>query len=144
MWEDVESASRALHGLANQPVALRSKFTELEEKDADSAHQLMETAGPSPSSDDPAPTALAEQPEVKVQWRLGVGYPKAKQLLLRYAVEGDEKISGAAQRSNYYRKYGNPNKRVAVARWKADQDGLDSTSTGGRTWREKPTTTDLR
>ena len=155
MWEDTESASRALRGLTNQPVALRSKFTEEES-------QLMETSDPSsptpssPSDGNPPHTTLAEQPEVNIQWHLGVGHPKAKQLLLRYAVEGDVKVSGAAQRSNYYRKYGNPNKRVEVGggRWRerpgdgeSQEDcmsGLSSTSTGGKTWREKTTATDLR
>ena len=144
MWEDADSASRALRGLTNQPVALRSKFT-------DEENQPMETSGP--SDDDPMPTTLAEQPKVKVQWRLGVSHIKAKQLLLRYAVEGDVKVSGAAQRSNYYRKYGNPNKRVGVGggSWRerpgSQEDGmsgLSSISTGGKTWREKTTATDLR
>ena len=121
----------------------------------------METSDPSPSSpspsdDNPPHTTPAKQPEVNIQWHLWVDHPKAKQLLLRYAVEGDVKVSGAAQWSNYYRKYGNPNKRVQAGggRWRerpgggeGQEDsvsGLSSTSAGGKTWREKPTATDLR
>jgi hypothetical protein len=142
VWEDAESASRALRGLTNQPVALRSKFTEEEP-------QPMETSDPSPSSpstgsDGNAPqTTPAEQPEVKVQWHLGVSHPKASQLLLRCAVEGDVKVSGAAQRSNYYRKYGNPNKRMGPPGGSAGGSG-EGSSAGGKTWREKPTAKDLR
>ena len=144
MWEDADSASRALHGLTDQPVALRSNFT-------DEDTQPMETSGS--SNNDPMPTTLAEETEIKVQWHLGVDHPKAKQLLLRYAVEGDVKISGAAQRSNYYRKYGNPNKKMGVGhrRWRERPEGqedsapgLGNTSAEGKTWREKPTATDLR
>lgn len=119
----------------------------------------METSTPSlfASGDDKATsTALIKQSESKVQWRLGVGNPKAKQLLLRYAVDGDHKKGGAAQRSNYYRKYGNPNKRPAVAKeWRenaavVDKNGGESGLSGtserfrGRTWREKPRARDLR
>ena len=137
MWEDAESAIRALHGLTDQPVALRSKFTEEEP-------QPMETSDPSPSSPStfrsPPHDTSTEQPEVKIQWHLGVSHPKANEvLLLRCAVEGDVKVSGAAQRSNYYRKYGNPNKRVGPPRGSRGGSGA-----GGRTWREKPTATDLR
>ena len=128
VWEDAESACRALRGLTSQPVVLRSKFIE---EVADSADQPMETVIPSASStDDTTPTSPSQ--EVRVQWHLGVGYPKAKQLLLRNAVEGDEKISGAAQRSRYYRKYGNPNKRIAAVSGVTD------------TWREKHSSKDLR
>ena len=89
----------------------------------------------------PPHTAPAEQPEVKVQWHLGVSHPKANQvLLLRCAVEGDVKVSGAAQRSNYYRKYGNPNKRVGSPAG----GSRGGSGAGGRTWREKPAATDLR
>ena len=138
VWEDAESASRALRGLSDQPVALRSKFTE-------EAPQPMETSDLSPSSPSalisPPHTISAEQPEVKVQWHLGVSHPKANQvLLLRCAVEGDVKVSGAAQRSNYYRKYGNPNKRVGPPAG----GSRGGSSAGGRTWREKPAATDLR
>ena len=144
VWEDAESASRALHGLTTQPIALRSKFTE-------DVPQPMETSDPSPlslslstgSDDNPTCTTPAELPEVKVQWYVGVSHPKAKQLLLRYAVEGDIKTSGAAQRSNYYRKYGNPNKRVGMGGGRSSGSVSDGGS-GGKTWRNKTTDKDLR
>ena len=45
----------------------------------------------------------------QITWRLGTPHPRSKQLLLRYANTLDVKEAGAAQRSQYYRKYGNPN-----------------------------------
>ncbi|XP_070572674.1 nuclear cap-binding protein subunit 3-like [Ptychodera flava] len=41
--------------------------------------------------------------------RIAIPHPKAKQLLLRYATKDDKKLPGAANRSKYYIKYGNPN-----------------------------------
>lgn len=46
---------------------------------------------------------------VDIQWWLAPPHPRAKQLLIRYATVGDMKTLGAAKRSHYYKKYGNPN-----------------------------------
>ena len=178
VWEDADSAYRALHGLTSEPVALRSKFTEdCEMMETDTLNETesgaTEVGGANmeggASTEGGASANVEEASEV--QWRLGAAYPKAKQLLLRFAVGGDEKVSGASRQSNYYRKYGNPNKMTGktwktsetlsddtgVAKqpagggsdktWTEDEGVDDATkiSSGpGKSWREKPTTTDLR
>lgn len=42
-------------------------------------------------------------------WRKGVDYPKSKGIFLRFATRADKKPVNAEKRSEYYKKYGNPN-----------------------------------
>ncbi|KAL6430913.1 hypothetical protein ACFW04_007009 [Cataglyphis niger] len=42
-------------------------------------------------------------------WRKGVDYPKSKGIFLRFATRMDKKPANAEKRSEYYKKYGNPN-----------------------------------
>ena len=79
VWEDPTSAHRALYGKGEYPV--------IAEKDKDKIQEELFTP----------------------VWRLGVPHPRSKQLLLRVATTLDTKNRGAANRSQYYRKYGNPN-----------------------------------
>jgi hypothetical protein len=55
-------------------------------------------------------------------WRLGKGYEKAQQILLRMATTADVKEIGAAQKSQYYKRHRNPRKRKQNRR----SDGLSS------------------
>lgn len=82
----------------------------------------------------------------EVQWRLGLAHPNAKQLLLRYAFGGDQKVAGASRQSNYYRKYGNPNKKYTWKSGSKSQERLTSSNSSGseRTLRERPAAQDLR
>lgn len=55
-----------------------------------------------------------EEPEVTIPtppgvWRLGIEYPLAKSLVMRFATKADRKIKGAERLSQYYRNHGNPN-----------------------------------
>ena len=50
-----------------------------------------------------------ERFEDDVRWWSVAPHEKAEQLLVRQATTGDVKLRGAAQRSRYYKKYGNPN-----------------------------------
>ena len=43
------------------------------------------------------------------KWRIGVISKKGNQIFMRYAKISDKKVKGAEARSEYYRKYGNPN-----------------------------------
>lgn len=155
VWEDAESASRALHGLTTQPVALRSKFTdESQPMETGSLtvreEETVETEDPV-ESEDVIKTGVAEQGSGgEVQWRLGVDFPKAKQLLLRYAVSGDQKIAGASKQSNYYLKYGNPNK-MGIKKSRNNYEGQDlgisdpaDNVAQKNTWRDQPVAEDLR
>ena len=45
----------------------------------------------------------------RVRWWTVGPHSKAEQLLLRLATTGDVKLPGSARRSQYYKKYGNPN-----------------------------------
>lgn len=42
-------------------------------------------------------------------WRKGIDYPKSKGIYLRFATKADKKQVNAEKRSEYYKKYGNPN-----------------------------------
>lgn len=42
-------------------------------------------------------------------WRKGIDYPKSKGIFLRFATRADKKQVNAEKRSEYYKKYGNPN-----------------------------------
>lgn len=42
-------------------------------------------------------------------WRKGVDYPKSKGIFLRFATRTDKKQVNAEKKSEYYKKYGNPN-----------------------------------
>lgn len=42
-------------------------------------------------------------------WRKGIDYPKSKGIFLRFATRTDKKQVNAEKRSEYYKKYGNPN-----------------------------------
>ena len=152
VWEDAESASRALHGLTIQPVALRSTFIDESEP--------METASLTVTEEKDTETkAVVETEDVletqasdggEVQWRVGVDFSKAKQLLLRYAVAGDQKVVGASKLSSYYLKYGNPNKMV-TRRLKNKSEGQDlgisdpaDNVAQKNTWRDQAVAQDLR
>ena len=65
--------------------------------------------------------------EVEPTWRLGGPHPLSKQLFLRYSTSKDVKERGAAQKSVYYRKYGNPNVERKMARYRKKRE---------KTWRE--------
>lgn len=43
------------------------------------------------------------------KWRLGKVIPKAKHIFMRYSNKADKKLRGAEKRSEYYKKFGNPN-----------------------------------
>ncbi|XP_033748730.1 nuclear cap-binding protein subunit 3-like isoform X2 [Pecten maximus] len=43
------------------------------------------------------------------KWRLGKVIPKAKHVFMRYSTKADKKLRGAEKRSEYYKKFGNPN-----------------------------------
>lgn len=42
-------------------------------------------------------------------WRKGIDYPKSKGIFLRFATRADKKQVNAEKKSEYYKKYGNPN-----------------------------------
>lgn len=42
-------------------------------------------------------------------WRKGADYPKSKGIFLRFATRMDKKPANAEKKSEYYKKYGNPN-----------------------------------
>ena len=101
MWDDPSSAQRALLGKGTNPV--------FKEKDRD----------------------RIQTEEVEPNWRMGEPHPLSKQLLLRYATDKDVKEKGAAQKSMYYRKYGNPNVQRKMARNRKMRENKKT-----KTWRE--------
>ena len=97
IWEDPTSASRALMGKGKNPVVTQSEREE-----------LFATSG---TICCPLFVCICDCLTEVAQptWRLGDPHLKSKQLLLRYANTGDIKERGAASRSKFYMKYGNPN-----------------------------------
>lgn len=92
----------------------------------DAKEEVVVMSEDDPSDDDPdpsmdstvtsGPTEELDISEVDVpvppgRWRRGVPHSKANMLLLRFSNKYDKKTSGAEKRSEYYRKYGNPNYR---------------------------------
>lgn len=75
--------------------------------DPTSAYRAFSGKGLYPVVEEKERDQLSEDTSTPI-WRLGEHH-SAKQLLLRLATTLDVKKQGSANRSKYYRKYGNPN-----------------------------------
>ncbi|XP_069617482.1 nuclear cap-binding protein subunit 3 isoform X4 [Ranitomeya imitator] len=130
VWLDEVTAARALLNLSTMPTDVKSK------KSDDSASAKSKTDRYNDSSGDETEEGeveeenqsdAEEEPEKKVlstmdtlsqaeqeslmrnDLRLSMKIFKGNQLLMRFATKDDKKELGAARRSQYYMKYGNPN-----------------------------------
>ncbi|XP_046389709.1 nuclear cap-binding protein subunit 3-like isoform X2 [Ischnura elegans] len=95
-----------------------SKAKESQEKST--SPNVDEVGGDNFKSDD-SQAANASEIDIPIPpglWRLGKPTPKAKHILLRYALKTDRKPARAEKMSDYYKKHGNPNYGEAF-----DRDG---------------------
>ncbi|XP_046389708.1 nuclear cap-binding protein subunit 3-like isoform X1 [Ischnura elegans] len=86
-----------------------SKAKESQEKST--SPNVDEVGGDNFKSDD-SQAANASEIDIPIPpglWRLGKPTPKAKHILLRYALKTDRKPARAEKMSDYYKKHGNPN-----------------------------------
>lgn len=89
--------------------------------DPQSAHRALNQLGKDPQ------TSMEEgegRSDPVLRWRIGVPHPRTSQILLRHATSVDKKQMGAANESQYYKKYGNPNKRLEDTRTRRPQPDL--------------------
>lgn len=124
VWLDEASCARALIGVS-KPLGPK-EVKESDQQDADDIN-IDQKLSPPESNDDQdkesmdvsddsqeisstsKSSASFDIPVPPGHWRLGSPHPKAKTVLLRFATKDDKKLPGAEKRSNYYKKYGNPN-----------------------------------
>jgi len=102
IWKNEIHAANALLGMS-KPISLEDDEEKLEETAATS---------PKPKIINLKQASLARKslkPPRNANWRIGVKSVKDYQIYMRYMRQTDRKQKGAESRSEYYRKYGNPN-----------------------------------
>lgn len=99
------SARRALIGLGYRPVGVKREI-----EDANTISEREE--GVEERGEDGREQEGEET--CHIQWWLAPQHPRCEQLLVRQATTGDKKKRGSARESQYYRKYGNPNRPLEM------------------------------
>ncbi|TGZ38480.1 Uncharacterized protein DBV15_08431 [Temnothorax longispinosus] len=117
VWFDKVTAARAMLGLSKKIVGSIAKYSDRENdsenrKDdvamADEENESIE-ADKNGKDDNCINIKDIDYPLPPGVWRKGVDYPKSKGIFLRFATRADKKPINAEKRSEYYKKYGNPN-----------------------------------
>ena len=110
VWKDHYLLSLAIIELSKPYVNEESSIVEEEE---DKPKLLPVDVDKKEENNDNEKVEVVEvKPEKKLgsgKWRIGVESKQGNQIFMRYAKSSDKKIKGAESRSEYYRKYGNPN-----------------------------------
>ncbi|KAG8450677.1 hypothetical protein GDO86_003089 [Hymenochirus boettgeri] len=133
VWLDEMTASRALLNLSSMPsdgksqnkkggerCSSRSKKDRLDDSSGDETEEgevdedntsdtETEKTEKKPSSLSDTLSQAEEDSLLKNELRQSVKFVKGNQLYMRFATKDDKKELGAARRSQYYMKYGNPN-----------------------------------
>ncbi|XP_077268279.1 uncharacterized protein LOC143900606 [Temnothorax americanus] len=118
VWFDKVTAARAMLGLSKKIVGSIAKYSDRENNDsenrkddvamADEENESIE-ADKNGRNDNCINIKDIDYPLPPGVWRKGVDYPKSKGIFLRFATRADKKPINAEKRSEYYKKYGNPN-----------------------------------
>ncbi|XP_024869038.1 nuclear cap-binding protein subunit 3-like isoform X2 [Temnothorax curvispinosus] len=118
VWFDKVTAARAMLGLSKKIVGSIAKYSDRENNDsenrkddvamADEENESIE-ADKNGKDDNCINIKDIDYPLPPGVWRKGVDYPKSKGIFLRFATRADKKPINAEKRSEYYKKYGNPN-----------------------------------
>ncbi|XP_071557984.1 uncharacterized protein [Temnothorax nylanderi] len=118
VWFDKVTAARAMLGLSKKIVGSIAKYSDRENNDsenrkddvamADEENESIE-ADKNGRDDNCINIKDIDYPLPPGVWRKGVDYPKSKGIFLRFATRADKKPINAEKRSDYYKKYGNPN-----------------------------------
>lgn len=130
VWLDEVTAARALLNLSTMPTEVKSKKSEENISAKSKTDRYDESSGDETEEgevDEDNPSDAEEESEKKVlstmdtlsqaeqdslmrnDLRLSMKTFKGNQLFMRFATKDDKKELGAARRSQYYMKYGNPN-----------------------------------
>ncbi|XP_012063776.1 PREDICTED: uncharacterized protein C17orf85-like [Atta cephalotes] len=117
VWFDKETAARAMMGLSRRILGSIVKYSDRENdsdntKDdtvkADEENESI-NADKNGKEDNCISIKDIDYPLPPGTWRKGIDYPKSKGIYLRFATKADKKQINAEKRSEYYKKYGNPN-----------------------------------
>jgi hypothetical protein len=95
VWKDDSSSSYALIQLTKPYIKKNIDISDTDVKSDETETDIVD-------NDDNINLPLGK-------WRIGQPSKKGNQLFLRFAKQSDKKVKGAESRSEYYRKYGNPN-----------------------------------
>lgn len=117
VWFDNLSAARAMLGLSKKIVGNVAKSSDRENdsenrKDSEAiVHEKDESVDVDKDTkkDDCINIKDIDYPLPPGIWRKGADYPKSKGIFLRFATRMDKKSANAEKKSEYYKKYGNPN-----------------------------------
>lgn len=113
VWFDNLSAARAMLGLSKKIIGSVAKYSDREEDFKNSITTADEENESIIDKDEKEENCInikdIDYPLPPGIWRKGVDYPKSKGIFLRFATRMDKKPANAEKRSEYYKKYGNPN-----------------------------------
>ncbi|KAG5322214.1 NCBP3 protein, partial [Pseudoatta argentina] len=117
VWFDKETAARAMMGLSRRILGNIVKYSDREndsENMKDDTAKVDEenesiNADKNGKEDNCISIKDIDYPLPPGTWRKGIDYPKSKGIYLRFATKADKKQVNAEKRSEYYKKYGNPN-----------------------------------
>ncbi|KAG5327981.1 NCBP3 protein, partial [Acromyrmex charruanus] len=117
VWFDKETAARAMMGLSRRILGNIVKYSDREndsenmKDDTAKADEENESinADKNGKEDNCISIKDIDYPLPPGTWRKGIDYPKSKGIYLRFATKADKKQVNAEKRSEYYKKYGNPN-----------------------------------
>lgn len=119
VWFDNVTAARAMLGLSKRILGSVAKYSDRENNDsenrkedtariADEEHESNDT-DENGRKDNCISIKDIDYPLPPGIWRKGIDYPKSKGIFLRFATRSDKKQVNAEKKSEYYKKYGNPN-----------------------------------
>ncbi|KYN30410.1 Uncharacterized protein C17orf85 [Trachymyrmex septentrionalis] len=117
VWFDKETAARAMTGLSRKILGSIVKYSDRENDSENTKDDTVKTdeknesinADKNGKKDNCISIRDIDYPLPPGTWRKGIDYPKSKGIYLRFATKADKKQVNAEKRSEYYKKYGNPN-----------------------------------
>ncbi|KAL6264896.1 hypothetical protein P5V15_004991 [Pogonomyrmex californicus] len=116
VWFDKVTAARAMLGLSKRILGSVAKYSNRENNDSENRNNDKineENESVDINKDEKEENCInikdINYPLPPGIWRKGIDYPKSKGIFLRFATRADKKQLNAEKKSEYYRKYGNPN-----------------------------------
>ncbi|KYM76321.1 Uncharacterized protein C17orf85 [Atta colombica] len=117
VWFDKETAARAMMGLSRRILGSIVKYSDRENDSENTKDDTVKAdeenesinADKNGKEDNCISIKDIDYPLPPGTWRKGIDYPKSKGIYLRFATKADKKQINAEKRSEYYKKYGNPN-----------------------------------
>ncbi|KAL0129253.1 hypothetical protein PUN28_004154 [Cardiocondyla obscurior] len=115
VWFDKVTAARAMLGLSKRISGSVAKYSDREndsenrKEDIVMANEELVDTDKNEKEENCINIKDINYPLPPGVWRKGVDYPKSKGIFLRFATRADKKQINAEKKSEYYKKYGNPN-----------------------------------